>query len=638
MPSSTSLDESSRGLGNGFRVPVAGNSLPWIIARSCGLSVIRVEVLLTYLTPNFGWVQLARLQGKVDLRRFALTGQQMAESKHIREILSMHPSREPAVSRRALPSFELNHAAMRIGRLDDGRFLSWGGSLQAVRQSSLAIVRQRDSTALNRDFRPGCTALLVRAWRSLVELRTDDALATIARFEEEIARADVPIAPRSREFAEVLRAVLLVLKSQDSATVRAALTVLESRYRSGSKSPGLAVALRVGYWKVRDFDRYYAVPRLEHAVPTHRCTHGLATIVGPTFEAVVEAEQLRLVVATRLARSAYDRAVNRFGKRTPVTARAAAVLAELLYEEGHCDGLEALVMESLTAIRTSGDEETALRGYRVLAHLAARRGDTEFAFLILKEAEGLAAARYWTRMMAESLMLRAQLLLKEGRTRDAAICTEHIETLARDFSSDDTLHASHGLARAQLLVATGDASRGATILRELQAASCGKRNNYWALRLSVQLADALLGCKEQAEGHAMLVQALQVGARAGVYQTFVDAGEHVAELLLSLYHAAPQESRLPPELKPYIGSILADRAQRRTRMLPARASRVTESLSAREHSVLRSMSHGLSNKRIAQELQIAPETVKSHVKGIFIKLAVQTRAHAVSTAGALGLL
>ena len=134
-------------------------------------------------------------------------------------------------------------------------------------------------------------------------------------------------------------------------------------------------------------------------------------------------------------------------------------------------------------------------------------------------------------------------------------------------------------------------------------------------------------------------QALQVGARAGVYQTFVDAGAHVAELLLSFHHATPQDRRLPPELRPYIGSILADRAQQRKRtMLPARVSRVTESLSPREHSVLRSMSSGLSNKRIAQELQIAPETVKSHVKGIFIKLAVRTRAHAVSTAGALGLL
>jgi LuxR family maltose regulon positive regulatory protein len=243
-------------------------------------------------------------------------------------------------------------------------------------------------------------------------------------------------------------------------------------------------------------------------------------------------------------------------------------------------------------------------------------------------------------MVAESLLLRTRLLLKEGRTRDAGICSERIETLARDhrFSPDDTVYSSHVLARAQVLVATGDAYRGAAILRELQAASCGKRNNYRALQLSVQLADALLGCGDQAEGRAMLVQALQIGARAGVFQTFVDAGGHVAELLSSLHSATPQDSRLPPELRPYIGSILADRARQRAPTSPNRASRVTESLSPREHSVLRSMSSGLSNKRIAQELQIAPETVKSHVKGIFIKLAVQTRAHAVSTAGALGLL
>jgi LuxR family maltose regulon positive regulatory protein len=484
--------------------------------------------------------------------------------------------------------------------------------------------------------------LLVRAWRSLIELRIDDALATVAQFKDEITRDDAPVAPRSWEFAEVLGAVLLVLKSQDDASVRAALAVLESRHQSGGRSPALAAALRIGYWKLRDFDRYYAVPRLQHALPTLRGTHALATIIGMTFEAVVEAEQLRLAVATRLARSAHERAVSRFGKRSPVTARAAVVLAELLYEEGHRAGVDALIMESLTAVRTSGDNESALRGYRVLARVAARRGDTEFAFLILEEAEVLAAAREWTEMMAEILMLRTQLLLKEGRTRDAAACVERIETLALNhrFSPGDVSYAMdcHALARAQVLVATGDACRGATILRELRAASCARRNNYWALRLSVHLADALLGCADQAEGRAMLVQALQIGARSGVYQTFVDAGAHVAELLLSLHHATPQDSRLPPELRPYIGSILADRAQQRTRTLPTRASRVTESLSPREHSILRSMSCGLSNKRIAQELRIAPETVKSHVKGIFIKLAVQTRAHAVSTASALGLL
>jgi len=234
-------------------------------------------------------------------------------------------------------------------------------------------------------------------------------------------------------------------------------------------------------------------------------------------------------------------------------------------------------------------------------------------------------------------MLRTQLLLKEGRTRDAAICTERIETLARDFSSDDTLQASHALARAQVLIATGDARRGATILRQLQAACCGKRNNYRALRLSVHLADALLGCGDQAKDVRCSFKRFRLVRAPGCIR-----------------HSSMPECTWPSSCCPFTrrpaGQTPAPGAQTLHRQhsrgpcsasrgaLPTRASRVTESLSPREHSILRSMSCGLSNKRIAQELQIAPETVKSHVKGIFIKLAVQSRAHAVSTAGALGLL
>src|SRR5258707_6527975 len=53
----------------------------------------------------------------------------------------------------------------------------------------------------------------------------------------------------------------------------------------------------------------------QHAVSIYRGTHGLARIIGSTFEAVAEAEQLRLTVAIRLARSAHGHAMSRFGKR-----------------------------------------------------------------------------------------------------------------------------------------------------------------------------------------------------------------------------------------------------------------------------------------------------------------------------------
>jgi ATP/maltotriose-dependent transcriptional regulator MalT len=61
-------------------------------------------------------------------------------------------------------------------------------------------------------------------------------------------------------------------------------------------------------------------------------------------------------------------------------------------------------------------------------------------------------------------------------------------------------------------------------------------------------------------------------------------------------------------------------------------------LSARERTIVLLMGHGLSNKQIARQLSIAPETVKSHAKHIFWKLTVQSRAQAVYRASTLGLL
>jgi ATP/maltotriose-dependent transcriptional regulator MalT len=62
------------------------------------------------------------------------------------------------------------------------------------------------------------------------------------------------------------------------------------------------------------------------------------------------------------------------------------------------------------------------------------------------------------------------------------------------------------------------------------------------------------------------------------------------------------------------------------------------SLSVRERMIVRLMGDGLSNKRIARQLSISPETVKSHAKSIFLKMTVQTRAQAVYRAATLDLI
>jgi DNA-binding CsgD family transcriptional regulator/GAF domain-containing protein len=59
------------------------------------------------------------------------------------------------------------------------------------------------------------------------------------------------------------------------------------------------------------------------------------------------------------------------------------------------------------------------------------------------------------------------------------------------------------------------------------------------------------------------------------------------------------------------------------------SSRGSDPLTARQRDVLTMISQGLSNKHIARALEISPETVKSHVKKIFLKLEVSTRTEAV---------
>ena len=61
-------------------------------------------------------------------------------------------------------------------------------------------------------------------------------------------------------------------------------------------------------------------------------------------------------------------------------------------------------------------------------------------------------------------------------------------------------------------------------------------------------------------------------------------------------------------------------------------------LSHREETVLLFVGAGRSNKEIARELGVTPETVKTHLKRIFSKLSAGTRAQAVARATSLGLM
>ena len=143
-----------------------------------------------------------------------------------------------------------------------------------------------------------------------------------------------------------------------------------------------------------------------------------------------------------------------------------------------------------------------------------------------------------------------------------------------------------------------------------------------ALEALVLRALALQAQRHAAAALETLRQALTLAAPEGYIRVFVDAGAPMTHLLAQ---AAARQI-----LQAYVETLRAACAASYPALLRA-------PLSPREGEVLMFLVAGLTTDAIAQQLFIAPNTVKVHLRRIYRKLAVTSRSHAVARAKDLGL-
>ncbi len=314
----------------------------------------------------------------------------------------------------------------------------------------------------------------------------------------------------------------------------------------------------------------------------------------------------------------------------------------MLYEQGDIDAADRLIRDRLVLSGSQGGIEGALSSYIVAARIAAARGQLPFAILLLREAEVLGEDRGWPRLVAASLAERVRLHVEDGRMKEAESCMSGLARLPAKsgIETNDYLIARDvAVSGARMQLAQGGCAQLVSSLRGMVSQAWHRRECRVVVEMLMLLACALRNVGEEHEAAAQAMRAIELGATAGLYRTFVDGGQTTGELLRWLYERRVDDVGVLGELRPYVRNLLAGLSERPEQPAGARTKhRSGESLSARECHIVTLMSHGLSNKRIAKNLGIAPETVKSHAKHILLKLAAQTRVEAVSRALSLGMI
>lgn len=500
--------------------------------------------------------------------------------------------------------------------------------------------------ALGRSLRPasqGVSARRVRvalghAWRRMLDLQIGEALGVLTAIETELA--ELPAAATASLVAEMdlLRAAGLAL--QDDTAGALALAGLALRHPGQAEpSARLAATLcRLGHWRGADFAALGRLPRSEPGARLGPIA-ALTTAIDLSIEAAMELEQLRLGAALRLAHDALALADGCEGQGAGIATLPASIAAQVLHEGGHFADAQRLLVDRMPALAARGTIEAALRAYTVLARISVRSGQLRPGLALLQAAQDLGERRGWVRLCAASLAERVHLLLAAERHEQAVPFMEGLDRLAGcPGPQAPAVEVCRVAARSRLTLAQGPSEAALATLRQLHHQALRRRDLHGALQALLWIIEGLLAHGKPEVAGKLLDRVLELGASLGLCEMLTDAGVRLAGMLPAAYVRASTQGGGRSSLLPYIGCLLARTQNRGTGATVNSSPRPSGPLSPREQEVLQRIAGGLSNKQIALALDIAPETVKSHVKSIFIKLAARTRTEAAVRARERGIV
>jgi LuxR family maltose regulon positive regulatory protein len=193
---------------------------------------------------------------------------------------------------------------------------------------------------------------------------------------------------------------------------------------------------------------------------------------------------------------------------------------------------------------------------------------------------------------------------------------------------DDAAYISY----VRLLIAQYKLDEAESLLSELFAlASESKRiERLIGIKMYYAIIYKMRGNQDKAINH--VIEAMEMAANENLFSYFLYDLQHTKDLLNEVFRIqATSKTKIPAKFVDTL-KLLIERKEK------VKKNHVAIDLSARELDTLKLIAEDLSNQEIADKLFISLNTVKTHVKNIYLKLEADNRTKAIAKARELNLV
>ena len=440
------------------------------------------------------------------------------------------------------------------------------------------------------------------------EYRRLPALIEVYRAGQALARGDAPGAVRHAQ--------------------RALDLALEDDHLCRASAAGL---LGLVYWGSGDLEaghRAYSA-----CVEGLRRAGFIADILGCSIAlADIRITQGRLGEALRTFEQGLQLAGEQGGSVLRGTADMYVGLSEIARERNDLRAATQLLLRSQELGEQTGLPQNPYRWRVAMARIRAAEGDLRGALDLLNEAKHLYVGDFFPEVRPIPA-LKARVWIRQGRFGEALGWARE-----QGLSVDDGLsylREFEHITLARLLLARHEDERPERSVHEatgllqrlLLAAEEGGRTGR-VIEILVLLALAHQAQGDRPAALAALERAVTLAEPEGYVRIFADEGPPLVPLLRAVAKQGTRQN--------YARRLLA--AVGRTETGSPTTLALIDPLSERELDVLRLLGTELDGPAIARELTVSLNTMRTHTKNIYAKLAVTNRRAAVRRAAELDLL